>query len=95
MGITSGTVGVVFAATLIGCGVHGSTGSKAVFSGRFSGPEGGFTIFDSSSSRTVSCIIAPQVRQIDRVGASSRLQTGQFIGFPKPNSLDYLGVTGD
>ena len=37
-------------------------------------------IFVSSSSRTVSWIIAPQVRQIDKVGARSRLQTGHIIG---------------
>jgi hypothetical protein len=38
-------------------------------------------IFVWSSSRTVSFIIAPQVRQIESVGARSRLQTGQFITF--------------
>ena len=38
-------------------------------------------IFVSSSSRTVSFIIAPQAKQIDKVGARSRLQTGQIIGF--------------
>lgn len=32
-----------------------------------------------NSSRTESFIIAPQVRQIDNVGANVRLQTGQFI----------------
>jgi len=37
-------------------------------------------IFVSSSSRTVSWIMAPQVRQMERVGARSRLQTGHIIG---------------
>jgi hypothetical protein len=32
-----------------------------------------------SSSRTESFIIAPQLGQIDNVGARFRLQTGQFI----------------
>jgi hypothetical protein len=36
-------------------------------------------IFVSNSSRTVSFIIAPHVRQMDKVGARSRLQTGQII----------------
>lgn len=38
-----------------------------------------FEIFVSSSSRTVSWIMAPQVRQMDKVGARSRLQTGHII----------------
>ena len=44
-------------------------------------------IFVSNSSRTVSCIIAPHVRQMDRVGARSRLQTGHIIGVL---SLDWI-----
>jgi len=32
-----------------------------------------------NSSRTLSFIIAPQLGQIERVGAKSRSQTGQFI----------------
>jgi hypothetical protein len=46
-----------------------------------------FEIFVSNSSRTVSCIIAPHVRQMDRVGARSRLQTGHIIGVL---SLDWI-----
>lgn len=37
-------------------------------------------ILVSNSSRTLSFIMAPHVKQIDRVGARSRLQTGQIIG---------------
>ena len=66
MGITSGTVGVVFAATLIGCGVHGSTGSKAVFSGRFSGPEGGFTEGEVERARSRGAITVTLGKRILR-----------------------------
>ena len=58
----------------------GGVGIAALGGGRRSG----FCVGDEpmrvcSSSRTESFIIAPQVKQIDNVGASVRLQTGQFI----------------
>ncbi len=40
-------------------------------------------IFPTSSSRTESFIIAPQLGQIDKVTALFRLQTGQFIKIEK------------
>jgi hypothetical protein len=42
---------------------------------------GAIEILSFSSSRTESFIIAPQLGQIDNVGARFRLQTGQFICF--------------
>ena len=61
-----------------GSGIAGGcTDAREV--GRGSGFKEGALIFVCSSSRTESFIIAPQVRQIDNVGASVRLQTGQFI----------------
>jgi len=61
----------------MGAGFGVSTNSILV---GVSGPDGILPILVSSSSRTVSFIIAPQVRQMESVGANSRLQTGQFIG---------------
>ncbi|MGI8811901.1 MAG: hypothetical protein ACR2IH_05160 [Pyrinomonadaceae bacterium] len=61
----------------------GKVGGSGVgrFSDAVSRPEFDGAIFVWSSSRTVSFIIAPHVRQIDNVGARSRLQTGQIIAF--------------
>ena len=54
-------------------------GSRPVFSsGRERFPD---DIFVRNSSRTVSFIMAPQLGQIERVGAKLRSHTGQFIGF--------------
>jgi hypothetical protein len=44
---------------------------------------GATTILSLSSSRTESFIIAPQLGQIDKVGARFLLQTGQFIVFKR------------
>lgn len=53
-----------------------------------------FEIFVSSSSRTVSWIMAPQVRQIDKVGARSRLQTGHIIGRIGLAWIEKVSATG-
>ena len=68
----AGRAGVGAVATLTGGAA--ATGGVAGFA---SFPE---VRFASHSSRTVSFIIAPHEGQIDRVGARTRLQTGQFIG---------------
>src|SRR5690606_33506877 len=76
------------AATATGAGENASAGNGGR-SRASRGPEDGSAlvtsgpeprpILVSSSSRTVSWTIAPQVKQIEREGASSRLHTGQFI----------------
>jgi hypothetical protein len=69
---------------LTGSGVHGFIGSNFGISDLGSCGTAGRAILVSSSSRTESFTIAPQAKQIDKVGASSRLQTGQFITSPRP-----------
>ena len=57
--------------------VDRTEGNLSLISDDTAGPA---VIFFCTSSLTVSFIIAPQVGQIERVGAKLRWQTGQFIG---------------
>jgi hypothetical protein len=79
-GTLAGTVGGGVVCTVAGFGT-GSFGPGVRFPlvDAAVTPAGVFEIFVSNSSRTVSLIIAPQVRQMERVGARSRLQTGHII----------------
>ena len=80
--------GGLMAGGFIGGGLIGLT----VIIGR-GGPD--FEILVSSSSRTVSWIMAPQVRQMDSVGARSRLQTGHIICVDGLAWIKKVSATGE